>query len=138
MQNVLLISRAIVRNNEGKVLFVQRSLDDLFDGGLWELPGGKLDEGELVIDGLKREVLEESGCIVNIDPTPIKIIDEYINHPKYQGYLGLNLIFNAKEILKSDDIPEYKTKWIDKSEYELNKSEYTNKVAQLIDVIFGF
>jgi ADP-ribose pyrophosphatase YjhB (NUDIX family) len=30
--------------------------------GLWDLPGGFLDEGEHPLGGLRREVLEETGC----------------------------------------------------------------------------
>lgn len=32
----------------------------------WSLPGGKLEQGELVPDGGKRETLEEAGIVVDI------------------------------------------------------------------------
>lgn len=32
----------------------------------WEMPGGKVEEGETVVDAAKREFAEEAGCDVDI------------------------------------------------------------------------
>jgi 8-oxo-dGTP diphosphatase len=53
------VARARVEN-EGKVLLVRRAARDSMPGQ-WELPGGKVDPGELAPDGLAREVREETG-----------------------------------------------------------------------------
>lgn len=44
----------------GRVLLAQRHPDS-HQGGLWEFPGGKLEPGEAVADGLVRELQEELG-----------------------------------------------------------------------------
>src|SRR5713101_2513854 len=47
-----------------KVLLVRRRDDD-FLGGIYEFPGGKVEEGEGLADALIREVREETGLRVS-------------------------------------------------------------------------
>ena len=51
--------RAIVQNNDGKILFHQHS-----DFGFWDLPGGGAEIGESAEQCIIREVYEETGLIV--------------------------------------------------------------------------
>lgn len=44
----------VVRNNDGEILMIYRL-------GKWDLPKGKLEEGESVEEGAVREVIEECG-----------------------------------------------------------------------------
>ncbi|WP_132745722.1 NUDIX hydrolase [Scopulibacillus darangshiensis] len=39
-----------------------------YGSGNWTLPGGHLEHGESPIDGVKREVMEEAGYIVDVGP----------------------------------------------------------------------
>jgi 8-oxo-dGTP diphosphatase len=55
----------------GRVLLVQRGHAPM--QGDWSLPGGALEVGETLEDGVKREVLEETGLIVE----PIAKIDVF-------------------------------------------------------------
>lgn len=50
---------------ESTILVQQRPADSLL-GGLWELPGGKVEEGETLREGLKREWFEELGVRVEV------------------------------------------------------------------------
>jgi 8-oxo-dGTP pyrophosphatase MutT (NUDIX family) len=54
----------IIVNGDGRALIVQRR-----DNGRWEPPGGILEHGETIEDGLRREVYEETG--LKIDPGPL-------------------------------------------------------------------
>lgn len=55
---------AAIFNEQGEVLITRRA-DHVHQGGLWEFPGGKLEEGESVQAGLKRELHEELGITVD-------------------------------------------------------------------------
>lgn len=52
---------AATRDSAGRVLLVQRA-----DTGNWELPGGKVELGESVLDAVVREVTEESGVAIKV------------------------------------------------------------------------
>jgi 8-oxo-dGTP diphosphatase len=51
---------AAVIERDGKVLVARRGPGQRF-AGLWEFPGGKLEEGEDPVRGLERELAEELG-----------------------------------------------------------------------------
>jgi 8-oxo-dGTP diphosphatase len=57
--------KAIVRK-DGRILLLQRSLRSGFDPGLWELPGGKINHGENLVEAVRREVLEEVGLVIEV------------------------------------------------------------------------
>ncbi|WP_150303147.1 Nudix family hydrolase [Pseudomonas saliphila] len=54
------VMAAVIYNPSGDILIAKRP-DHAHQGGLWEFPGGKLDEGESRFDGLRRELREELG-----------------------------------------------------------------------------
>lgn len=45
---------------QGRIFIQQRLADDIW-GGLWEFPGGRLEDGETPLDAAMREVAEETG-----------------------------------------------------------------------------
>jgi ADP-ribose pyrophosphatase YjhB (NUDIX family) len=68
-QHSVSVAAAIV-DDQGRVLVMQRR-----DNGHWEAPGGVLELGESIIDGLKREVSEETGLVIE----PIRLTGVYKN-----------------------------------------------------------
>ena len=74
---------AVVVNNEGRILMTKRR-----DNGKWEPPGGVLETDESIIDGLGREVLEETGLHV----APDRLTGVYKNMPR--GIIAL--VFRAR------------------------------------------
>ena len=54
---------AVIRDDQGCILIARRP-DHVHQGGLWEFPGGKLEDGEQRFDGLVRELREELGITV--------------------------------------------------------------------------
>ncbi len=59
--SIVVAVTAIVRNDDGDVLLIERT-----DNGLWAAPGGAQDIGESVLDTVVREVREETGLEVEV------------------------------------------------------------------------
>lgn len=53
-----------VITQDGRLLMVRKALTDPFQPGRWELPGGRLQQGETPDEALAREVREEVGLTV--------------------------------------------------------------------------
>lgn len=56
---------AAVLHRNGSVLIARRPSSGLL-GGLWEFPGGKLEDGETLPQGLAREIREELGAEIEV------------------------------------------------------------------------
>ena len=51
---------------DGNKIFIARRKPHKSMGGLWEFPGGKIEEGEEYVDSLKRELKEELQMEVDV------------------------------------------------------------------------
>lgn len=58
--------------HDGKLLVLERRKTDKHKPGAWDLPGGRLSQGESPFLGLKRETLEETGLDIEIH-NPLKV-----------------------------------------------------------------
>ena len=58
-------AKGIIRRTDGAVLLIRRSPGSKTDPGCWDLPGGKMDRGERLVEALAREAREETGLIVH-------------------------------------------------------------------------
>lgn len=65
---VVHVAVGVIKSTDNKILIAKRA-DDAHQGGLWEFPGGKVEQGEAVLDALKREFKEEVNLeIYNAEP----------------------------------------------------------------------
>ena len=62
----LIVVAAVIRDREGRVLLTRRP-EGRHMGGLWEFPGGKVNDGEAPEEALTRELLEELGLTAAIE-----------------------------------------------------------------------
>jgi 8-oxo-dGTP diphosphatase len=60
----LLVVAALIERR-GRVLLSQRRADQSFPG-MWEFPGGKVEDGESPAQALVREIHEELGCAIRV------------------------------------------------------------------------
>ncbi len=69
--------KAMIRKGD-KFLILKRSPDAHTYPNHWDFPGGRLESGEDIEEGLEREVLEETGLKVDVKK-PVFIFKEMIN-----------------------------------------------------------
>ncbi len=97
---------ALVVDDAGRVLLARRAYEP--DAGLWDLLGGFLEEGESPLDGLHRELLEETGLEVETGPFLGAVVDTY---GEGEGVTSvLNLVWEAHVVAgeprPADDVSE--------------------------------
>jgi len=63
---------AVIVDDQGRVLLIKRGTEPM--KGHWSLPGGLLELGETLLDGVKREVLEETGLFV-LPEAIVEVVD---------------------------------------------------------------
>lgn len=93
---ILLVARAVIVG-DGRILLIRRSRGDRWEPGKWEIPGGKLDDGQSVLEVVRREVKEETGLAIEVDRGEIFTFSDRktIASGKYKGYYYLALIFKT-------------------------------------------
>jgi 8-oxo-dGTP diphosphatase len=99
---------------DGKLLVVRRVKDD-FLGGMYELPGGSVDEGETIEQGAIRELSEETGLKV----TEFAALFQGFDYKKQNGVLVRQYNFVVEYPggeVKLDPGEHDDYKWIRKSE----------------------
>lgn len=79
MPTHIVAAGGIVENEKGDILLVKT------EHGGWVYPGGQIEVGENLIDGLMREIKEESG----IDVEVAQLIGVYSNTGMYKWYDGI-------------------------------------------------
>lgn len=72
-----------VTNENDEILLVKTRRD-----GHWVFPGGQIEVGENLIDGVIREVKEESG----MDVTVSHLVGVFSNTATYEGHSGVKIV----------------------------------------------
>jgi 8-oxo-dGTP diphosphatase len=87
-------------NGVEKVFLPKRAATKKFLPGVFEIPGGHIDFGEDIVDGLKREIDEELNVSIEVgDPF---YVFTYTNDTK--GSHSIEVVYFAKFIESSDNI----------------------------------
>lgn len=60
----------VITDGEGRVLLLDHRFRPRWT---WGLPGGFLGKNEPLIDGLVREIREETGLVIDVDPEPFDV-----------------------------------------------------------------
>ncbi|AYC34182.1 Nudix family hydrolase [Pseudomonas cavernae] len=70
------VAAAVIRDAAGRILLARRP-DGKHQGGLWEFPGGKVEDSETVAAALGRELAEELGIQVTVARPLIQVQHDY-------------------------------------------------------------
>ena len=93
----IIVVASLVRNAEDHILLVRHHRRG------WEIPQGKVEEGEGLVEALHREVLEESG--VEVEAGPLAAVWSKLSPPSslIMGFLSR---YRSGELAASDECPE--------------------------------
>jgi len=102
---------------DGKVLLGQRHGDlekadsELHGAGTWTMPGGKLEFGESFEDGVKRELMEETG--MKLDKVKLICVNNDVVEDAHFITIGLfsEFFVGEPQVMEPDEITEWA--WFD-------------------------
>lgn len=96
--------------DKGRILTIKRVPDDSHYAGKWDIPGGRIGDGEDPLDGVGRETKEETGLDIDV------LVPFDVQHFKRDdGQTTTMIIFLcrpvSKEVRLSNEHTEYK--WVE-------------------------
>lgn len=104
-------------HKDGKLLIARRAATEDFMPGVFEIPGGRIEFGETMEQGLAREIKEELHVDVKIgEPFHVfSTVDSETQHTIEVDYFATMVNPNQKIILNPDNHSEYR--WVDRSDF---------------------
>jgi len=132
--------KGLLTNAAGRILLLKVNPNELHNsqlGEFWDLPGGRVEEGESIEDTLKRELAEEIGATEIYNSKPLGMVLSNLRIPVGDTTVGLILgVYTCDagedlEIKLSDEHTAYQ--WFDKLEAaELLRVKYPDDFCDLI------
>lgn len=101
---------AVIINEEGKILCALRS-SQMSLPGMWEFPGGKMEQGETPEETLVREIREELECEIEVGEF---ITDDVYEYPS----VLVRLITYFAKVTDGVPVPKEheRLEWVDRGE----------------------
>ena len=116
--------KALIKNSNGEYLFIRRSTTlatDISEPS-WDIPGGRIEPDEYLLEALRREVQEEIGHDVQSATMLIKAQDIFVTAKDLHVVrLTYMLVEDVEDIILSDEHEEYV--WVHESQLETVNAE---------------
>lgn len=107
-------------NKEGKYLLVKRSSEKYKNTkGSWDIVGGRINQGSMLIDNLRREVKEETQLEILSEPMLLFAQDIILGEEKYIVRLSYKGQTEGEPVLDTSENIEYK--WLTVNELKLQE-----------------
>lgn len=74
--SVVHVAVGVILDDQRNILLTRRA-PDAHQGDLWEFPGGKIEQGESLLDALQRELREELGIVVGRTSALLQVRHDY-------------------------------------------------------------
>jgi len=112
--NTKIVLTGILKDNDEFLVVKRSEFDELYPGA-WEFPGGHLENGETLKEGLKRELFEEIGFNLEVEPIITHYYDEVKNkNDKLYHDLEIDFVINVNKsdinVTLSEEHCDYK--WV--------------------------
>lgn len=105
------VAAGIIRNDAGEVLLAQRAEPPVLCG-LWEFPGGKIEDGESASDALIREIKEELDLDIRVE----RLFGIYI-YPIGQRQLVLHIFLAVAAVRVFKVLDHLDARWVSKADF---------------------
>ncbi|MCK5413302.1 MAG: NUDIX hydrolase [Candidatus Pacebacteria bacterium] len=128
MKKVSVSQKAIIYNKQGQILILHRTSGAPSNPNSWDLPGGELDFGEDVLDGIIREIREETNLTCK-DIKPFDVESHIDENGEFWVTIAYKCHCNLGDIKLSFEHDQFQ--WISKK--EINKFEFSNKIKRFIN-----
>ncbi|HEY5221048.1 MAG TPA: NUDIX hydrolase [Candidatus Paceibacterota bacterium] len=122
--------KIFLKNPEGKYLFVRRS-PEKYPGvkGEWDIPGGRINPGSLLIENLRREVKEETQLEITSEPRLIHAQDIIPNEERHIVRLSYIGETNGEPILDTSENIEYRWLSLEEIKRQENIDIYVKEIV---------
>ena len=127
--DILTVVAAIIRDDDGRLLITKR-LEEAHLGGLWEFPGGKVEEGESLSGALIREIREELGVGIEVGSLVLEQKHAYPDRTVHLHFFECRIL-NGKPLAKGAK----KMAWIDSG--ELDRFEFPQANRALLEILLA-
>jgi len=115
--------KALIVDPEAKILLLKVNLEELsgYEGSAyWDIPGGRVNKGDSMLDTLTREIAEETGIKWEGPADQIGTVQSKIRVPTDRGDVALALVVYRCRVARRPDIrlseEHVEWRWMDSNE----------------------
>ncbi len=123
---MITVVAAIIRR-ESRILITRR-LDTVHLPGLWEFPGGKVEQGETFQQALVREIREELALEISVHDEVFTVEHHYPAKSVQLHFFNCSVLLGEPQLIEVADL-----RWVSPS--ELNQCQFPEADRELVSML---